>query len=242
MADEASESLNVLVIDDDDGMRQLMMDLVAKRGHQAVAAESAEEALTLLPHWTFQLAFIDHNLPGMEGLMLGEYLRRHNPDMQLALVTGSDDRTLPRKAKQLGILFVEKPFEPSRIYRIIDEYHEVARERADVRRARSDALFEPPIAQYAEDVTSCFGIPKVPGRIEGRVVDTIKRCLNNLRSSSRYTERDRVVALSGLLTAKVLGMDLPKASSGCSLYEEYDRLMVEHGRRQEFQDLSHAAE
>ena len=57
---------------------------------------------------------------------------------------------------------------------------------------------------------------------------------NSIALASRYTERDRVIALSGLITAKVLGIDLPHASDGLSLYEEYDRLMQEHGRRTEF--------
>ena len=47
-------------------------------------------------------------------------------------------------------------------------------------------------------------------------------------------ERDRVVALSGLLTARVLGVDMPRASNGNTLFEEYDRLMETHGRRTEF--------
>jgi hypothetical protein len=38
-----------------------------------------------------------------------------------------------------------------------------------------------------------------------------------------------------LLTARVLGVNLPRAKSGITLFEEYDRLMLERGRRPEFQ-------
>ena len=58
--------------------------------------------------------------------------------------------------------------------------------------------------------------------------------MNNLESASRYTERDRVLALSGLLTARVLGLAVPKTKSGLTLFEEYDRVMLERGRRTEF--------
>jgi hypothetical protein len=51
----------------------------------------------------------------------------------------------------------------------------------------------------------------------------------------RYTERDRVLALAGLLSARVLGIDLPKTQSGHSLYQEYDQIMVQQGRRTEFE-------
>ncbi|NIX18602.1 MAG: response regulator, partial [Actinobacteria bacterium] len=65
-----------------------------------------EEGLALLPDWTFQLAFLDHNLPGMEGLLLGEYLRDNNPEMTIALVTGSDEPKLERRTRDLKIKFV----------------------------------------------------------------------------------------------------------------------------------------
>ena len=52
----------------------------------------------------------------------------------------------------------------------------------------------------------------------------------------RYTERDRVLALSGLLAARVLGVDLPRLPSGRTPYEEYDEIMRQHGRRTEFGD------
>ena len=79
-----------------------------------------------------------------------------------------------------------------------------------------------------------FEIPSVPSRIESRLTETIKRSLNNLRSANRYNERDRVVALTGLLSARVLGLHLPKTNTDRTLYEEYDALMVERGRRREF--------
>lgn len=236
MADGEYEQLNVLVIDDDADMRRLLVELITRREHQAVPAESAEEGLALLPHWTFQLAFLDHNLPGMEGLLLGEYLRHNNPDMTIALVTGDADDKLARRTRDLHIQFVPKPFDVDRIAGIMDDCIATLRERDEKRRRREDGDFVPPIASYAGELAEVYGIPNVPSRVTNRLVETLKRSLNNLRTTSRYSERERVVALSGLLTARVLGIDLPKSSTGCSLYEEYDRCMREHGRRPEFDD------
>lgn len=237
MSDEASDQLNVLVVDDDPAMRELLAEIVHREGHQAIAAESAEKALEVLPLWSFQIAFLDQNLPGMEGLLLGEYLRRSNPDMIIALVTGEDDPRIERRTRELCVTFIAKPFDNARIKRVIEEYVERAKERALQRERREDPDFEPPIGRFAAELPDCFGIPKVPDRISDRLAGTVQRCLTNLRSVSRYTERDRVVALSGLLTARVLGVDLPRASSGLTLYEEYDRLMQAHGRRTEFSPL-----
>ena len=230
----SDEQLNILIIEDDPDMRRLLVDIVTREEHQAVPAASAEEGLELLPFWTFQIALLDHNLPGIEGLVLGEYLRRNNPEMRIALVTGDEDRTLPRRTRDLAITFIRKPFDLADVRGVIASYQEDARRRRARRLGREDSDFEPPIARFADEIAGCYGVPKLPSRVEARVVETLKRSLNNLRSVNRYSERDRVLALSGLLAASVLGLDLPHSKEGKSLYEEYDELMTQHGRRREF--------
>ncbi len=229
-----SEQLNVLVIDDDEQTRDLLVDVVTRHGHQAVPVGSAEEGLGMLPFWTFQVAFLDQHLPGMEGMVLGEYLRRNNPDMKIALVTGADDPKLERATRDLDITFIAKPFDVHSIFEVMDSYMAGAKSRAELRLAQADPDFAPPIAGYAPEIATSYAMPAVSQRIEERLVATIKRCLNDLRTVSRYTERDRVLALAGLLTARVLGIHLPKLPSGRTPFEEYDAIMQQHGRRTEF--------
>lgn len=226
--------LNVLVIEDDEGLRQLLARIINHAEHQVVLAESAEEGLSLLPHWTFHIAFVDQNLPGMEGLVLGDYLRRNNPDMSIVMMTGSADPRVERESKNLSLKFLAKPFQVSQILDVIDEYVELANERDEKRLAEQDQLYGPPIESFVDDLAECYSVPKVPARVEESLAQTVKQCLNNLKSAARYTERDRVVALSGLLTAQVLGVSLPRTKGGRTLFEEYDQLMLERGRRTEF--------
>lgn len=232
-----ADQLNVLVIDDDPGTRGLLVDLVLSRGHQAVPAGSAEEGLNLLVNWSFQVAFLDQRLPGMEGLLLGEYLRRNNPDMTIALVTGEDDSRLVRVAKDLSIRFIAKPFDVQLIHDVLDETISGAKQREELRRQQTDAEFAPVFARHAASIADAYGIPGVPERIEKRLAETIKRRLADLKSVGRYTEQGRVIALSGLLTARVLGLDFRKLSaSGKSLFAEYDEIMRKRGRRTEFDE------
>ncbi len=234
MKPSAPIELNVLVVDDEPGTLKVLVDIVTHLEHCAVPAESAEEILKLLPYWTFHVALIDHNLPGMEGMMLGGYLRRNNPDMTIALVTGDIDPNLERRASELGLDFVSKPFRIADIVEVIDRHLAASEERERMRQHQTAEDFAPPIAQFAGLLTSCYDVPNVPGRVETRLVETLKQSLNNLRSPHRYNERDRVTALAGLLTAKVLGIRLPKSSAQRTLYEEYDALMRQRGRREEF--------
>lgn len=231
---QRGESLNILVIDDEPQIRQLFARILSSEQHQALLAESGEEALRLLPHWTFHIAFVDQTLPGMEGLVLGEYLRRNNPDMCIVMMTGSSDPRIERRTRDLSLEFLAKPFAVADVLETIDEYLAAAREREQRRRHSVDPAFDPPLGTFTEELAQSFGLPKVSERVEEGLAQTIKRSLNNLTTTGRYTERDRVIALSGLLTACVLGVNLPRAKSGLTLFEEYDRLMRERGRRPEF--------
>ena len=235
MTSRAVEPLNVLIIDDEEDAQRLLVDIVGRAGHQAIPVGSAEAGLALLPLWTFQVAFLDHHLPGMEGLVLGDYLRSNNPDMLVALVTGEDDPRIERRTRDLSIVFIRKPFEVEEILTVIDAYQAAAAEREAQRLSHADADFAPPFGRFAGEIAAAYDMPGVPDRIASRLTATVSACLSDLRTTARYGERGRVVALAGLLAARVLGLKLPKARSGRTLYEEYDAIMTLRGRRTEFE-------
>ena len=235
MPDSQRDFLHVLVVDDDEDVLRLLSEVLTREGHLALGASSAEQALELLPRWTFEVAFVDHHLPGMEGVLFGQYLRRNNPDMQIALVTGDDTRGLERQSRELGITFIRKPFQIRDILHVIEDHRsaEVERQKRAARREGQD--YDPPLSRYASELGSIFEMPKAPQRSQDVLVERLKRLLHTLRSESRYHERDRVAALAGLLTAQVLGISLPKTSEGRTFFEEYDEIMRRHGRRPEFE-------
>lgn len=222
-----------LVVDDDADMRRLIANVLLEHGHLAVAASSAEEALSSLPHYTFQVAYLDHNLPGMEGMVLGKWLRRNNPFMEIALVTGSVDERLIDLCEQHDLVLIRKPFDVNELLELPARYvaDAVARYASPT---GPDDEFDLPLATYVEDLDTLFDLPTIPARIEQRLNQRIGAALASIRSVSRYTERERVVAYAGLLTARVLGIRLARTRDGRTLYEEYDVIMTERGRRTEF--------
>jgi CheY-like chemotaxis protein len=231
MDENLDDILHILHIDDDESMRRLVTEILAPYGHQVISCESAEEGLAQLPYFTFHVAFLDHNLPGMEGLVFGEYLRGNNPHMAIALVTGSSDVRLERTSRDLEIHFIPKPFDVGRLLDVVDAYREGARDRHAAEVSEGSPDFVP---SFHGNLGEWFRVPRVPDRIEGILFRRISESLASLRSVHRYTEKDRTMALSGILAAKVLGLQLPKARSGRRLDAEFDALMQEHGRRAEF--------
>lgn len=227
-------TLHVLVIDDDADLRALLSTSLLAEGHHVVSCGAAEEGLETLPYGTFDVALLDHQLPGMEGLVFGEYLRRNNPEMAIALVTGSADERIARQAEADGIRLFPKPFD---VDEIID-FVEAARQRIDEQqRAKAVAAgprWETPLADHLGALADLFDLPSVPRRLEERLVWRIQQALAALRMTRGANPEERAAAYAGLVTARVLGVRLPPNKDEESPYEEYDRLMSERGGKPEF--------
>jgi len=229
-----ADQLCVLVIDDDPEVCQLIANILLPEGHQVVTATSAEQGLEQLPWFSFQVAFLDHHLPKMEGLVFGEYLRRNNPHMQIALVTGEPTDRVVRTAEEQGITVIRKPFVIGEILDVVERYCEGSRRRYEAARHRRSPDYAPAFGAHHDDLAAFYDLPRLPSRVEEGLVQKLKMAFNHIGSIHRYSERERVAVLSGLLAADVLGLSLPRLPNGESMHEAYDRLMAEYGHRPEF--------
>ncbi|MFT7579959.1 MAG: CheY-like chemotaxis protein [Myxococcota bacterium] len=228
--------LTILAIDDDPAIRQLVTGLLVGEGHQVIAVDSAEAGLEQLPFFTFEIAFLDHHLPGMEGLVLGEYLRKNNPKMLIALVTGGADAQVERMAEEHGIILIHKPFEMEQLLEVVERA--AATEHARTRRAdeKADTDFTPRVWEHHEALPAYFEGFNVPRRVEDHLGWKIRAALDAVKFSGGDDEQARVAAYAGLLAAEVLGIKLPRHKDGQTLYETYDGLMNEFGKRAAFSE------
>jgi len=230
-----SEQLHILVIDDDADMRELFAQLLLGYGHQVILAESAEEGLGQLPFYRFDVALLDQNLPGMEGLVLGEYLHKNNPEMSIALVTGETTSRLRRLCERLAIRFIEKPFEVHQILDVIETARLNRQERSDT---ETGPVFELDVTPYLSDLTEAFDMPQPPQRLQVQLARRIREALERMELSRHLSDRDRTLAYTGLVSALVLGIRLPKQKDGGTLFDRYDRLMSARGCRPMFETLA----
>lgn len=225
--------LTVLVVDDDPQIRDLVSRIVLAEGHQAVGAPSAEAGLEQLPYHVFDVAILDHRLPGMEGMVLGEYLHRNNPQMEVVLMTGDPDPRLHRVAQAAGLVLLEKPFEVDEIERLLQRAvkRDLARAEAQTPAAADPREGGPvDLRPHYEALTEAFAAPTVPHRIEELLSRRVREALEQIRYHGGFDERARAIAYAGLITAQVLGIRLPRTRHGTSMSHWYDELMVASGR------------
>ncbi len=111
-SDQLTETVSVLIVDDDAAFRSLVARRLARRGYAVQDAPDAETALAMARERHFDVAILDIALPGMDGVQLLEQLRIVDPDTQAIMLTGHATVETAIRAMKLGAYdYLTKPCE-----------------------------------------------------------------------------------------------------------------------------------
>ncbi|TAK14456.1 MAG: PAS domain-containing sensor histidine kinase [Rhizorhabdus sp.] len=102
------DRLDVLLVEDNDNVRQFARAMLGELRAEVTEADSAEAALDLLAGRHFDLVFSDIVMPGMTGLDLARRLREINPTQAILLATGYSREVAGGEAA--GFHIVQKPY------------------------------------------------------------------------------------------------------------------------------------
>jgi signal transduction histidine kinase len=80
--------LRVLVVDDEDVVRETLRDICSDEGHHVLEAHSAREALELLTSHAVDVVCTDLGMPGMNGWQLADHIHERWPRLRVGLMTG----------------------------------------------------------------------------------------------------------------------------------------------------------
>jgi CheY-like chemotaxis protein len=90
--------VRVLIADDDEQIREVLVDLIELVGGDAQAVATGEQAIAAVQAQTFDLALLDLHMPGLDGWSLARELRQLAVCPRLVALSGAID---PRAAAQL---------------------------------------------------------------------------------------------------------------------------------------------
>jgi len=103
--------MRILIIDDDEWIRDSLRIFFESEGCHVVVLETAEEGLAELNYQTYDLIIVDYKLPGLDGI---EFLKRthdEHSDAMKVLITAYRTDSVISEARKLKIQgFIEKPF------------------------------------------------------------------------------------------------------------------------------------
>lgn len=136
----------VLVVDDESDVRRIISAALGDDGHSVSCCANGEEALAKLAAETFELAFVDINLPGMSGLELLDSYTDSGGDTAIVIITGRTTVANAIEATRRGAYdYVTKPFDLDNLCRLVRQVMErhVLLEELGSLREKARAEYEP---------------------------------------------------------------------------------------------------
>lgn len=79
----------ILVIDDEQGIRNLLDRLLSRKGYEVVLAESGQKDLKLFRRERPDVMVLDLKMPEMNGLTVLQQIRQLNPTQSVVIMTGA---------------------------------------------------------------------------------------------------------------------------------------------------------
>src|SRR5438874_2811239 len=127
-APSKSSQTRILVVDDEEYVRDLLRDILEKEGCEAVVAEGGHQALSLFENGNFDAVFTDVGMPDMNGWELSRAVRERNRHIPVAVITGWGEAVGSHERQAARVDWVvAKPFDTPQI---VEMAHEVFRRRA----------------------------------------------------------------------------------------------------------------
>ena len=113
-------NISVIIIDDEEMIRHALSYALTLGGHHVITASEGQEALKLFQSESYDIAFVDLKMPGMDGWELADAIKKIAPDTMVVLMTGwsvqLDDADL-REGHVDAV--IAKPFELSQVNTLI---------------------------------------------------------------------------------------------------------------------------
>jgi len=187
------EKANVLVIDDEEMVRNSCTKILTEEGHIVRGAENGDQGLNVFKEFHPDLVLIDLKMPGKSGMEVLEELESEDPDVVKIVITGYATVSSALDVMKRGAYdFIPKPFSPDELVLIVTRGLEKRRllieKRAlligqeKIRRNMISLVsheLRAPIAatvQYLEVI-----LEGMAGEVSSEAEDLIRRCDERLR-------------------------------------------------------------
>ena len=131
-----------LVVDDEDGGRSGIRQILEIEGYDVQEAATGEEALTLLGNNEFDVALLDYRLPDIDGMTILQTMKQNGWTPMTCMITAYANIDTAIAATRQGVdFFLPKPFLPDDLIGVVETLvrHKLARSEAERLRRENEA-------------------------------------------------------------------------------------------------------
>jgi DNA-binding NtrC family response regulator len=172
----AADNLNVLLIEDNDTMREGMVRVIEKLGYPVTQAADTRDSYARLSETSFRLVISDYKLPDGTGMQILGHIKEKYPDTEVLLITAYGSVDLAVEAMQKGAAdFITKPFSPEELTLRINKVVEQISSHQEIRRLSDENLL---LREHVEDQ---FNYGEIIGRSDQmqNIFKTISKVAKN---------------------------------------------------------------
>lgn len=113
---------SVLVVDDEQGLRDMLVFGLSDRGYRVVTAANGTEGLEMMSHEPFDLTVCDIMMPDMSGVDVLKSIKQLRPQTQVVMATGCASLETAVEAMKLGAYdYITKPYEIDQLIAIFNK-------------------------------------------------------------------------------------------------------------------------
>jgi two-component system, NtrC family, response regulator PilR len=159
-----SGSLRILVVDDEEVIRDVLESLLEREGWTVTAAENAAQALEVFENDPYDVVLLDLMLPDRPGLELLREMRRHDPDAVVVIVTAYSSIEGAIQAMREGAFhYIPKPFQNQEVLLTVRKGAEARRLTEENRRLK-------------QELSKQYGLGRIVGKSEAmrKVFDLVR--------------------------------------------------------------------
>jgi len=118
-SNEMASHNTILVVDDNENLREIVCDVLQARGYRVLEAADGEEGLLLAASHPVSLVLTDSVMPRMNGIVMARKLRATQPSLPIVVMSGYSEEMMQDKAEEMDLPFIHKPFKPEEILKLV---------------------------------------------------------------------------------------------------------------------------
>ena len=153
---------SILIVDDEQEIRESLVQILGIEGYRLDSAATADEGLKKIEEGVFDLVLLDISLPDRHGLEVLRTIRRENPDIGVIMITAYDSSQMAFQASKEGAeSYITKPWDNDKL--LLEIRNALAKSRLQVENVQLRRALKR------------FGLPNIVGKGERiqRVFDLI---------------------------------------------------------------------
>lgn len=115
------QKINILVVDDEEIMRNLFTDILREKGYEVTAAPNGKDAQEKAKQELFHMAFVDVHMPIMNGIQTLRALKEISPDIVIVMMDSFSDILAGEARKEDVFKCLHKPFSIEEVLEIVED-------------------------------------------------------------------------------------------------------------------------